>query len=295
VEIDVVGLTKKYGRVLALDDVSLHVSGGTFGLLGPNGAGKTTLMRILTTLILPTSGRVTVDGVDVVRAPGWVRQRLGYIPQDFGFYRNLSAYGVLDYVATMKNVPVRELRRQVEAVLEEVNLTDQARRKVGGFSGGMKQRLGIAQALLGNPELLVVDEPTAGLDPEERIRFRNLLARLSRERTVLLSTHIVANIEASCSGVAVLNRGRVAFAGTPQALARRARGLVWQVTIPTEAWPSVEARYPILSSRVQNGRTRARLLAQEPPPGDAQRLEPDLEDGYVAVMKGLGIEEVLHA
>jgi ABC-type multidrug transport system ATPase subunit len=266
-----------------------------FGLLGPNGAGKTTLMRILTTLLLPTSGTITVEGVDVVRRPGWVRQRLGYIPQNFGFYRNLNAYEVLDYVATMKNVPPRERRQQVGAALEEVNLTDQARRKVGGFSGGMKQRLGIAQALLGDPELLVVDEPTAGLDPEERIRFRNLLARLSRNRTVILSTHIVADIEASCSGVAVLNQGRVVYTGTPQELTQRARGRVWQVEIPTESWPAVEARYPILSSRVHNGHMQVRLLARETPPGEVQRLEPGLEDGYVAVMKGLSAGEVLHA
>jgi ABC-type multidrug transport system ATPase subunit len=183
----------------------------------------------------------------------------------------------------------------VESVLEAVNLTEQADRRVGGFSGGMKQRLGIAQALLGDPELLVVDEPTAGLDPEERIRFRNLLARLSRDRTVVLSTHIVADIEASCSGVAVLNHGRVVYSGTPQALTAKAEGRVWQVEIPTDTWPAVEARFPILASRVYDGHMQVRLLATETPPGEAQPLRPGLEDGYVAVMKGMTAREVRHA
>jgi ABC-type multidrug transport system ATPase subunit len=291
-DVHVARLTKNYGRVRALDNITLHVNGGMFGLLGPNGAGKTTLMRIVTTLLRPTSGTVIIGGVNVTKDPGWVRQNLGYIPQDFGFYRNLSAYEVLDYIATMKNVPTKHRRNQVETALEEVNLTAQARRKVKGFSGGMKQRLGIAQALLGDPELLIVDEPTAGLDPEERIRFRNLLARLSRHRTVILSTHIVADIEASCSGVAVLNHGQVVYTGTPQDLARRARGRVWELEIATDLWPEIETRYPVLSSRVQDGSMRVRLLAQEPPAGEGLPLEPSLEDGYVAVMKGLHTHEV---
>jgi ABC-type multidrug transport system ATPase subunit len=293
-EIHIEHLTKDYGRVRALDDVSLHVGGGMFGLLGPNGAGKTTLMRILTTLLRPTSGKVKVGGIDVARQPDRVRQHLGYIPQDFGFYHNLSAYEALDYVATMKNVPRRYRRKQVETALEEVNLAEKATHKVGGFSGGMKQRLGIAQALLGNPELLVVDEPTAGLDPEERIRFRNLLARLSRRRTVLLSTHIVADIEASCSGVAVLKQGRVIYCGAPDELAKKAKGRVWQVEIPIDAWPAIEGEYPILSSRVYNGHMEVRLLSAKPPPGEGRPLDGGLEDGYMAVMKGLPVEEASH-
>lgn len=291
-EVHVEGVTKDYGEVRALDDVSLHVGSGMFGLLGPNGAGKTTLLRILTTVLLPTSGRVTIDGVDVVRNPGWVRQRLGYIPQTFDFYRSLRAFGVLDYVAAMKDIPASDRPGQVERVLQAVGLADAAERRVGGFSSGMKQRLGIAQALLGDPELLVVDEPTAGLDPEERIRFRNLLARLSRDRTVILSTHIVADVEASCSGLAVLERGRVVYTGTPRDLAERARGLVWQVDVPAEAWPSLEARYPVLGSRLHDGRMEARLLSNEPPPGDPEPIEPAVEDGYVAVMQSLRPQEV---
>jgi ABC-2 type transport system ATP-binding protein len=203
-EITITRLTKHYGKVRALEEVSLQIGGGMFGLLGPNGAGKTTLMRNITTLVPPTAGKVSVGGADVMKDPGSIRQQLGYLPQEFGFYKSLNAYEMLDYIAVMKNIPPKQRKSQVNNVLEAVNLQNTALRRVGGFSGGMKQRLGIAQALLGDPQLLVVDEPTAGLDPEERIRFRNLLARLSRERTVLLSTHIVADIEASCSGMAVL-------------------------------------------------------------------------------------------
>ncbi len=292
-DIHIEGLTKDYGQVRALDDVSLHIGGGMFGLLGPNGAGKTTLMRILTTVLLPTSGRVTIDGVDVVRKPGWVRQRLGYIPQNFDFYGSLTAFGVLDYVAAMKDIPASDRPEQVEAVLREVRLAEAAGRKVGGFSSGMKQRLGIAQALLDESELLVVDEPTAGLDPEERIRFRNMLARLSRERSVILSTHIVADVEASCSGLAVLDRGRIVYTGTPRDLRERARGMVWQVDVGTEAWPRLEARYPVLGSRIRDGQMEARLLSSEPPPGHPKPLEPGVEDGYVAVMQGLPAQEVV--
>lgn len=300
-DIYITQLTKDYGRFRALEGVTLHIPGGMFGLLGPNGAGKTTLMRILTTLLPPTSGQVTIGGVDVMQDPGWVRQRLGYLPQDFGFYKSLNAYELLDYIAAMKNIPARQRRSQVQAVLEAVNLGGEARRKVGAFSGGMSQRLGIAQALLGEPELLVVDEPTAGLDPEERLRFRNLLARLAQERTVLLSTHIVADVEASCSGLAVLDRGRLVFHGPPAELVAKAWGSVWEVELDAEEWRRIDGRYPVLSSRATNGGMQVRLLsANEPmgfaaPLGRARPVEPTLEDGYVAVMKGLRGEEVQHA
>ncbi|CAG0951915.1 putative ABC transporter ATP-binding protein YxlF [Anaerolineae bacterium] len=215
-------LVKDYGNFRALNGVNLQIGGGMFGLLGPNGAGKTTLMRILTTLIPPTSGSVQIGPYDLTREPGEIRQILGYMPQDFGFYRGLNAHELLDYIGAMKNIPRKERVKQIETVLNEVNLTGVAKRRVGGYSGGMRQRLGIAQALLGDPKLVIVDEPTAGLDPEERIRFRNLLTRLSGDRTVLLSTHIVGDIEASCAQVAVLNQGQLIFFGTPEALTARA-------------------------------------------------------------------------
>lgn len=284
-EISITQLTKDYGKFRALDSISLHIPGGMFGLLGPNGAGKTTLLRILTTLLTPTSGQVRIGEFDVSQDPGAVRQCLGYLPQDFGFYRSLTAFEMLDYIGAMKNVPARLRKEQVLKALTEMHLLEDSRRKVGTFSGGMRQRLGIAQALLGDPKLIVVDEPTAGLDPEERIRFRNLLSRLAQDRTVLLSTHIVADIEASCTGLAVLNRGELVFSGTPEVLISQARGTVWQVDVLAQDWLKLEAQYPVLATRMQNGHMQARLLANHPPLGDAQSVEPDLEDGYMAVMK----------
>ncbi len=286
-DVQIVDLVKDYGKFRALDHVSLRIGSGMFGLLGPNGAGKTTLMKLLTTLLRPTAGRVVVDGQDVAAQPGYVRQRLGYLPQEFGFYKSLNAYDLLDYVAAMKNLPRAQRRQQVERVLEQVNLTKDAKRRVGGYSGGMKQRLGIAQALLGDPQLLVVDEPTAGLDPEERIRFRNLLARISGQRVVILSTHIVADIEASCTQVAVLNRGQVAFDGMPDELIARAQGKVWEIEIAPGEYEQIEQRYTVISSRTVSGRMVLRVVADEFPLGRGEALAAGLEDGYVAVMSKL--------
>ncbi len=294
-DVQIVHLTKDYGKFRALNDVSLNIGSGMFGLLGPNGAGKTTLMKIITTLLRPTSGQVVVEGHDVERDPGAVRQVLGYLPQDFGFYKSLNAYQMLDYIATMKNIPRGERQKQVEMVLEQVNLTRDAKRKVGGYSGGMKQRLGIAQALLGSPELLVVDEPTAGLDPEERIRFRNLLARLSGQRTVILSTHIVADIEASSAHVAVLNRGSVIFNGTPSELVGKAQGKVWEVEISPAEYEQIEKQGTVISSKAINGTLQLRLVAEENPLGRGQHVSPTLEDGYVAAMSGLQETEASYA
>ena len=290
-DIQIDHLVKNYGRVRALDDITLHIGSGMFGLLGPNGAGKTTLMRILTTLLSPTSGTVCAGAFDVTRQPAQVRRQLGYIPQEFGFFKALNAFETLDYIGTMKNVPQPQRRRQVEALLEQVNLTADARRRVGGYSGGMKQRLGIAQALLGDPALLVVDEPTAGLDPEERIRFRNLLARLSGERTVLLSTHIVADIEAACTRLAVLDKGRLIFVGTPAELTACAQGRMWNLEIEPAEWDAVEARYRVVSSRQVDGRLLTRIVADDNPLARGVTAEPGLEDGYIAVMAGYRPQE----
>jgi ABC-2 type transport system ATP-binding protein len=285
-DVKIVDLVKDYGKFHALDHISLNIERGMFGLLGPNGAGKTTLMRIITTLLPITSGTVTVGGVDVMRDPGFVRKNLGYIPQDFGFYKSLNAYELLDYIGTMKGLSRADRQRQVKTLLEQVNLTKDAKRRVGGYSGGMRQRLGIAQALLGNPPLIVVDEPTAGLDPEERIRFRNLLTHLSGERTVILSTHIVGDIEASCSAVAVLNRGKVIFNGTPDELVQRARGRVWQLEVKPSEYGQIESAYKVTASRAVNGLLQVRLVAPENPLGRSTPLEAGLEEGYMAVMAG---------
>src|SRR5690625_4319091 len=206
-----------------------------FGLLGPNGAGKTTLMRILATLIPKSGGRVRIGSFDLESEPHKVREILGYLPQAFNTYRNFTAAEVLDYVALLKGiVDTKERRKVIDAVLEQVNLSRRSRDKVGTYSGGMKQRVGIAQALIGDPKLLIVDEPTAGLDPEERIRFRNLLGEISGDRIVILSTHVVADIESVCTDLAVLNQGRLLYRGTPEALARRAEGKVWSVTLDAD-------------------------------------------------------------
>lgn len=292
-DIEIQHLVKDYGSVRALDEVSLHIERGMFGLLGPNGAGKTTLMRIITTLLPLTSGQVMVGGKDVMRDPGYVRRHLGYIPQDFGFYKGLNAYELLDYIGTMKGLSRAERRREISTLLEQVNLTKDAKRRVGGYSGGMKQRLGIAQALLGNPQFIVVDEPTAGLDPEERIRFRNLLTHLSGQRTVLLSTHIVADIEASCSAVAVLRQGKVIFSGTPDELLHHAEGRVWQLEIEPREYETLESAFRIVSSRAVNGHMQVRVVAHENPLARGTSAPAGLEEGYIAVMSGVG--ELRHA
>jgi ABC-2 type transport system ATP-binding protein len=293
--VEIIDLVKNYGKFQALNQVSLTIGRGMFGLLGPNGAGKTTLMRVITTLLPITTGKVIIGGVDAMRDPAFVRRNLGYIPQDFGFYKNLNAYELLDYIGTMKGIPRPERQRQVLTLLEQVNLIKDAKRRVGGYSGGMKQRLGIAQALLGDPPLIVVDEPTAGLDPEERIRFRNLLTRLSGERTVLLSTHIVGDIEASCSALAILNRGKVIFSGPPDALIQQATGRVWQVEIDPHDYERVEHNYRVTSSRTVNGRLQVRVIASDSPLGQGVVVAPELEEGYMAVMFGAEKSEVRNA
>lgn len=278
-------LIKDYQKFRALDHVSLDIQGGMFGLLGPNGAGKTTLMNIITALKLPSSGSVHIQGVDIVRDPAFVRRHLGYIPQDFGFYKTLNGYELLDYIGAMKGLSRAERKQQVDAVLEQVNLTADAKRRVGGYSGGMKQRLGIAQALLGDPQLIVVDEPTVGLDPAERIRFRNLLTRISKARTIILSTHIVADIEASCEALAVLDRGRVSFQGTPHALVQQATGKVWEITILSAEYDMIERQFRVISSRsLADGNLLIRVIAPENPLGRGEPVPAGLEEGYMAVI-----------
>ncbi|NOK63216.1 MAG: ABC transporter ATP-binding protein [Chloroflexi bacterium AL-W] len=293
--VSLTNLTKYYGNFCVLDHVSLQIEGGMFGLLGPNGSGKTTLMRLLATILRPSAGQMFIDNIDVLRHPARIRAQLGYLPQDFGFYKRLTAYETLSYIATMKQIARAERHQQIRQVLEQVNLIDVARRRVGGFSGGMCQRLGIAQALLGNPPLLIVDEPTAGLDPEERLRLRNLLVRLATQRTVLLSTHIVADIEASCTALAVLNQGRLVFTGTLTDLVEQARGRVWQVETTPEQWEQLHADLRIVSSRSSGAKMLLRVLADDLPLAGATSVEPGLEDGYMAVMHGVRPAEVVHA
>jgi len=294
--IEIYNLSKSYKTTRALQKVSFQIPGGVFGLLGPNGAGKTTLMRILATLLAPSSGKVRIGEWDVTRQPNEVRRLLGYLPQEFGFFGNLTAFEMLDYIAAMKGVPRNQRKTAIESALVSVGLEDHARQRILTYSGGMKQRLGIAQALLGNPALLIVDEPTSGLDPEERIRFRGIMGQLGAQRTVLLSTHIVADIEASCDRVAVLQKGRLVFNGTPAGLASYAQGMVWDVELDQAEWIALQSKYHLISSRPQNGHVHLRLVGTENPLGRGTPRSPGVEDGYVALISNvIQPKEVKHA
>jgi ABC-type multidrug transport system ATPase subunit len=279
-------LTKTFGgRVHALREVDLEVGPGLFGLLGANGAGKTTLMRILAGIVRPTSGRVCIGPHDLGSGSGRTAAKslLGYLPQELGVYPNLSAAEFLDYVALLKGMDDRrERRRQIEPLLDTVGLSEAADRKLKGFSRGMRQRVGIAQALLNSPRLLIVDEPTSGLDPEERIRFRNLLVSLAADRTVLLSTHIVEDIAQTASRLAVMARGRIIFVGTTARLVERAQGAAWSITT---TGPAPVGDLSVLAALNLGDRVQYRVLADRRPTIDAVAVQPSLEDGYVALMR----------
>ncbi len=253
------------GGVQALRGVSLSIPPGMFGLLGPNGAGKTTLMRCIATLLEPDDGRIELDGQDVVHAQGQVRSVLGYLPQDFGLYPSLSAEQMLDYLASLKGITDRSVRKRlVDVLLEKVNLSAVKKRRLGGFSGGMRQRFGIAQALLGSPRLLVVDEPTAGLDPEERLRFQNLLAELAQDMIILLSTHIVSDVTALCPRMAILRAGQVVFQGTPAQAVAGLEGQIFEKTISRSLLDRYRARFAVISANPGLDGIRLRVLHAGP-------------------------------
>ena len=275
-------VTKRYPRgVEALRDFSLSIGPGVLGLLGPNGAGKTTLMRILATTTRATAGRVTWEGVDIARSPDRVREVLGYLPQDFGVYPHLNAVEFLAYLAAAKGLEPRAARRRIDALLELVNLSDARKRPLGGFSGGMRQRVGIAQALLNDPRLLIVDEPTAGLDPEERVRFRHLLHDLAGERVVILSTHIVSDVEAVATTIALIARGRLVAHGDQDRLARALEGRVWEWTVP-EGWlADLRRRFLVSSAIRRGGQVQLRLVADGVPGEGARPATPTLEEVYL--------------
>src|ERR1700722_8699022 len=282
-------LSKRYGRaVQALRDVDLTLGPGVLGLLGPNGAGKSTLMRILATVTRPSSGRVLWNNSDIARSPDALRDVLGYLPQDFGVYPNLNALEFLEYLAAVKGIAAGAARKRIGELLELVNLTDAAKRPLGGYSGGMRQRVGIAQALLNDPQLLIVDEPTAGLDPEERVRFRNLLSELSGERIVILSTHIVSDVAAVATNIAILAHGRLLAHGSPESILDGVSGQEWELVVPSGALTILRQRYPISSTAHRSDGVHVRIVSPAPPmmPGArvARPLEPTLEDAYLAVL-----------
>ena len=287
-------LVKIYpGPVAALQGVSLEVPKGMFGLLGPNGAGKTTLMRIVAGLLEPTSGAVHFNGEDIVADPARVRRQLGYLPQDFGFYPHLTGEAMLRFLLVLKGVQAPGgLKRLAAELLDRVNLSDAARRKVKGYSGGMRQRLGIAQALAGDPRLLIVDEPTAGLDPEERLRFYRLLAELAGDRTVLLSTHIVEDISVLCPRLAIMYNGRFVADTTPSDARSRLAGTIFQGTVHRDRLPEIDSRYRVTHEVLWVGRHRVRIHVPEgPPPEDFEVAAPTLEDAYLLLAQANGRED----
>ena len=280
------GLTKTYpGGLRALDGVSLDVGVGLFGLLGPNGAGKSSLMRTIATLQAADSGSVTFDGIDVLRNPAPVRRRLGYLPQDFGVYPRVSAIRLLDHMAVLKGLTDKTRRREtVEALLRQTNLWDARKKPPATYSGGMRQRFGIAQALLGDPRLLIVDEPTAGLDPEERDRFHNLLSEVGEQVVVILSTHIVEDVADLCARVAIMARGRIAAIGTPAELTAALDGRVWQKPIEKAELDAYRAQHRVISARLTQGRTVVRVLSDEPPGVGFERVPASLDDVYFSTI-----------
>ena len=279
------GVSKTYrGNVEALRNFQLELGPGVLGLLGPNGAGKSTLMRILATITQPTSGRVLWNGADIKKDHDSLRTVLGYLPQDFGIYPNLTALEFLEYLAAVKGLDASSAHKRIGELLDLVNLVDAARRPLGGFSGGMRQRVGIAQALLNDPKLLIVDEPTAGLDPEERVRFRNLLSELSGERIVILSTHIVSDVEAVATDIALVAHGRLVVQGVPEALLAGVAGKVWEVVVPTGDLAALRQRFLVSNTAHRSDGVHARVVADAAPSPGARSLEPSLEDAYLAAL-----------
>jgi len=280
--LNVEALSKNYrGGVHALRGVQLSLEPGVLGLLGPNGAGKSTLMRILATITRPTEGRVMWNDVDIAHKPDGLREVLGYLPQDFGVYPNLNALEFLEYLAAVKGIDTKVANKRIAELLDLVNLTSAAKRPLGGYSGGMRQRVGIAQALLNDPQLLIVDEPTAGLDPEERLRFRNLLSELSGERIVILSTHIVSDIEAVATSIAILAQGELLAHDSPETLLTRLAGRVWEVVVGSADLVALRRDHLVSSTAHRTDGVHARVVANTAPTPAARPLEPSLEDAYL--------------
>ncbi len=282
-------VSKLYGDTVALDRTSFALNCGIYGLLGPNGAGKTTLMRIMTDLLAPSTGRVLLDGQDISALGGEFRKRLGYLPQDFGVYPNFTAEQFLLYIGRLKGLSKFEAKRQTDELLHLVGLEKKQRKKLGSFSGGERQRVGIVQALLGDPDVLILDEPTAGLDPEERIRFRGILSGLSQQRLVLLSTHIVSDLEAVANEIILLKNGVVLKRETPFELLRTLEGAVWTVRVPAGEEAVLTGAYLCSNVMHRDGKSVLRLISGRKPHPDAAPVTPNMEDMY---LKYLGKQEI---
>jgi ABC-type multidrug transport system ATPase subunit len=287
-ECQIRNLSKTYANgTVALDRVSLSIPPGMFGLLGPNGAGKSTLMRILATLQECDSGSVFLDDIDLLDEKDEVRRLLGYLPQDFGVYPKVTAYELLDHFAQLKGLSNRARRREiVDALLQQTNLFEVRNQRLGTYSGGMRQRFGIAQALLGDPQLIIVDEPTAGLDPQERVRFHNLLSDIAEDKTVILSTHIVSDVADLCASMAIINKGHVLLCGEPARLIEGIEGKIWARFVTKGELAAFQKRHTVISTRLLSGRPLIHVFADRYPGDDFEPIHPTLEDVYFATIAG---------
>lgn len=286
-KLEIQNVGKQYSKGFwGLQSFTLTVENGVLGLLGPNGAGKSTLMRILATITRPTEGQVRWNGVDIEREPDELRMVLGYLPQDFGVYPNLNAIEFLQYIAAIKGLDRKVAKQRIAELLQLVNLTEAANRPLGGYSGGMKQRVGIAQALLNDPHLLIVDEPTVGLDPEERIRFRNLIADLSSNRIVILSTHIVSDVEATATEIAIIQKGELLQQDLPEHFLKQAEGSVWEWVIPSSDLPTIKEKHLISSTVRRSDGVHVRIVSPQAPGSGAVPVAPNLEDCYLSLLNG---------
>jgi ABC-2 type transport system ATP-binding protein len=282
-------LSKQYRRDFwGLRDFDLELGPGVIGLLGPNGAGKSTLMRMLATITQPTEGTIRWNDIDIAKSPDSLRSVLGYLPQDFGVYPNLTGIEFLEYMAAIKGMDAKSARRRIDELLTVVNLVHAAKRPLGGYSGGMKQRVGIAQALLNDPQLLIVDEPTVGLDPEERVRFRNLLSDLSGERIILLSTHIVSDVEATATEIVVINKGRKLQHAAPEQFLQMLENKVWQWVVPSEDLIELKQKHIISGTIRRSDGIQVRVVSDAAPSPDAQIVSPNLEDVYLSLVSESG-------
>ena len=294
--ISITGLSKIYPNGhAAIKNIDLEIGSGMFGLLGPNGAGKSSFMRILVTVQKSTSGTILIDGMDINDQRYKIRPLIGYLPQDFTFFSKLKTWEFLDYAARLATSLSKKQRlHKVDDLLDQVGLLDVRERMANKLSGGMKRRLGIAQALIGEPKLLVIDEPTTGLDPEERIRFRNILSDLSqKDVTIILSTHIVGDISSTCHNMAMLNKGEVVFKGSPEGMIDQVRGFVWQATLDDEEFNALKMKYPVVSTIPIDGKWEVQVIANEQPHPRARNTNPNLEHAYVYFMENeLGVSLV---
>lgn len=288
-DIRIDSVSKTFNSKQALKNINLTFSPGVTGLLGSNGAGKSTLMKIMATIDIPTDGMVSFNGQDIAKRPNEVRRVLGYLPQDFGVYPNMTPVEFLEYMAAMKSLSMRSARKRINELLEVLHLSAARKRRLGGFSGGMKQRVGIAQALLNDPAVLIIDEPTVGLDPEERIQFRNLLSSLASNRIIILSTHIVTDIESIAPKIAILSSGHLMSYSTPEQLIEKVEGKVWDSVVPVFKLQEMQSKYVVSSSIQRSDGVHIRVVSDSPPSLDAAIAQPSLEDAYLYATAHMGV------